>query len=76
MLIFWQNWEKLILPKFQFYVFIFKINKIVILFVKNIAKFFIEGGDKSAIILALILFNLIILLGFIVYILNKKNKKI
>ena len=38
---------------------------ILILFSKNEVKFFIEGGDKSAV--ALILFNLIIILGLIFF---------
>ena len=37
----------------------------LILFAKNAVNFFIEGGDKSAV--ALILFNLIIILGLIFF---------
>lgn len=43
-----------------------------ILFTKNAVNFFIEGGDKSDV--ALILFNLIIILGLIFCISN--NEKI
>ena len=44
---------------------------LLILFAKNAVNFFIEGGDKSAV--ALILFNLIIILGLIFSILNKEK---
>ena len=44
---------------------------LLILFAKNAVNFFIEGGDKSAV--ALILFNLIIILGLIFCILNKEK---
>ena len=44
---------------------------LLILFSKNEVNFFIEGGDKSAV--ALILFNLIIILGLIFSILNKEK---
>ena len=47
------------------------LTLLLILFVKNIVKFFVEGGDKSSI--ALILLNLIVIIALIIVILNKEK---
>ena len=47
------------------------LTLLLIFFVKNIVKFFAEGGDKSRI--ALILLNLIVIIALITGILNKEK---
>lgn len=47
------------------------LTLLFIFFVKNIVKFFVEGGDKSNI--ALILLNLIVIIALIIGILNKEK---
>ena len=47
------------------------LTLLLILFVKNIVKFFAEGGDKSRI--ALILLNLIVIIALITRILNREK---